>query len=168
MMETIGEFASRFEATLSLEKEFMIKKQNRYFLLNRNLKKLLSKQFFYAGIYLGKVKGGAFFPSFNLLAMIAEKEANKIMVDGKTEWLFICGRDIFRQGITRMMGSRRKGDYSLVLNSHGECLGFGRILRDLDEEREGVVLKNVSDIGDFLRREQKSLYSERSRQEQTR
>jgi ribosome biogenesis protein Nip4 len=83
--------------------------------------------------------------------MIARGKANKIVVDDKTEWLFICGRDIFKQGIVKTMGSKSKGDHTLVLNRYGECLGFGRITRNLDEA--GVVIENVSDIGDFLRRE---------------
>jgi len=117
------------------------------------LKRLISKDFFYAGTCLGKTKRGKFFPSFNLLRIIAGKKANKVTVDKKTEWLFICSRDIFKQGITEEMGSKRKGDYTLILNQHGECLGFGRILCNLDKAKDGVVIENISDIGDFLRRE---------------
>jgi ribosome biogenesis protein Nip4 len=84
--------------------------------------------------------------------MIAEKKANKMIVDKKTEWLFICGRDVFKQGIIKVVGSKRKGDYTLILNQHRECLGFGKILCHLGKE-DGVVIKNIADIGDFLRRE---------------
>ena len=55
-----------------------------------------------------------------------------------------------------MQGSRRKGAYTLVMNEFGECLGFGSIAYGLDAEAGGkadVALKNISDIGDFLRRE---------------
>jgi predicted RNA-binding protein (TIGR00451 family) len=123
--------------------------------LNENLKSLIAENFFYAGTYLGKVKNGKFFPSFSLLRMIAERKANKIIVNDKTAWLFICGRDIFRQGILKADGSNRKGDYALVLNQHRECLGFGKIVVSLEEEKKGVAVKNISDIGDFLRRERK-------------
>ncbi len=80
-----------------------------------------------------------------------------IIVDKKTAWLFICGRDVFKQGILKLMGTKRKGDYTLVLNEHKECLGFGKILHDIHKEREAnkVVVKNILDIGDFLRRERK-------------
>jgi len=152
-MKQIKDFASRFGAKISLDKNLVVEKQNRYFLLNIELKKLIAKDFFYAGIYLGKAKSGRFFPSFDLLKMIAEKNANKLIVDKKTEWLFICGRDIFQRGITKVIGSKRKGNYALILNQHGECLGFGKILSNLDEEKEGVTVKNISDLGDFLRRE---------------
>ena len=152
-MKLIKDFVSRFGAKISLDENLIVEKQNRYFLLNRELKRLIAKDFFYAGTYLGKTKNGQFFPSFNLLKIMAKKKTNKIIVDEKTEWLFICGRDIFRKGITKVIGSKRKGDYALILNQHSECLGFGKILSNLDEEKEGVAVKNISDLGDFLRRE---------------
>lgn len=143
---------------MRLDESLIVDKQGRYFLLNQKLKKIIPEDFFYAGLYLGKMKQDVFFPSFNLLAMIAgSKHANKIMVDEKTEWLFIVGRDVFRRGILKAIGSRSKGAYTLVVNSHGECLGFGRTLCNLDDakNRDKVVVRNVSDIGDFLRRERR-------------
>jgi len=35
----------------------------------------------------------------------------------------------------------------------GECIGFGRILQDLNSKDADVFIRNVSDVGDFLRRE---------------
>jgi ribosome biogenesis protein Nip4 len=152
-MKTLLDFALQVGAKIALDTNLVVKKGGRYFLLNQNLKRILRKDFYYAGTYLGKVKNGKFFPSFNLLALLAKGEANKIVVDGKTAWLFICGRDVFRRGIVTVHGSRRKGAYTLVLNEFGECLGFGKITRSLDAEEARVVVKNISDIGDFLRRE---------------
>jgi ribosome biogenesis protein Nip4 len=42
-----------------------------------------------------------------------------------------------------------------VLNEFGECLGFGKVLAGLDAQgaKNEVALQNVSDVGDFLRRE---------------
>jgi len=154
-MKPINDFISRFATSTRLDENLLVKKQNRYFLLNKNLKRHLQKDFFYAGTYLGKLKNRIFFPSFSLLTMIAEGKANKMIVDERTEWLFVCGRDIFKQGILSVTGSKRRGDYTLILNQHGECLGFGKILCNIDEEKgkRKVVVKNISDIGDFLRRE---------------
>jgi len=152
-MTQIKDFVSRFQTRISLDENLIVKRRDRYFLLNDSLKRLISKDFFYAGTYLGKTKRGKFFPSFNLLRMIAGKKANKVIVDKKTEWLFICGRDIFQKGIMKVMGSKRKGDYTLILNQYDECLGFGKILFNLDKAKDGVVIENISDIGDFLRRE---------------
>jgi len=152
-MKLIKDFIRLFGTRVSLDENSIVKERNRFFLLNENLKGLALKHFFYAGTYLGKLKRGNFFPSFNLLRMIAKKKANKIIVNKNTEWLFICGRDIFEKGVVKVMGSKRKGRHTLILNQHDECLGFGKILYNLGEEKEGVVVKNVSDIGDFLRRE---------------
>ena len=88
--------------------------------------------------------------------MIAKrKEANKVMVDEKSEWLFIVGRDLFKRGILRASGSQKKGAYTLVMNQQDENLGFGKITRSLDEKekKHEVAVRNISDIGDFLRRE---------------
>lgn len=152
-MTPITAFASQLGAKIALNADFVVKKENRYFLFNSNLKKFAPSDFYCAGAYLGKVKNGVFFPSFNLLAMLARVEANKIVVDKKTAWLFICGRDAFRKGITAVHGSLRKGDYVLVLNEFGECLGFGKITCRLDDEEATVAVKNILDVGDFLRRE---------------
>jgi len=149
----MNEFVTRLGATIRLDNSLVAETRNRYFLLSEDLKKVLSEDFFYAGIYLGKVKGNIFFPSFNLLRMITEGEANKVTVDEKTEWLFICGRDIFKQGIMKVSGSKKKGDLTLILNMHDESLGLGKILHALEEERKGATIKNILDIGDFLRRE---------------
>jgi ribosome biogenesis protein Nip4 len=155
-MKPIIDFVRRFGTTLSLDKRFMVKRADRFFLLNEKLRNLATDDFFYAGTYLGKARGRVFFPSFRLLAMIADKkEANKAVVDDKAEWLFICGRDVFQRGIKKVIGTKKKGELTLVLNIDGGCLGFGKIARNLDSEQNGqkVAVKNISDIGDFLRRE---------------
>ena len=153
MIKPLNDFVRRFGTQITLDENFIVKKQGRYFLLNENVKRLTSKGFYYAGTYLGKVKNGKFFPGFNLLNMIAQKKASGIVIEKKAEWLFICGRDVFKQGITKVTGSMKKGDYTLVLNSYGECLGFGKILRNLGRKRRGPAVENILDVGDYLRRE---------------
>jgi len=88
--------------------------------------------------------------------MIAERKANKLVIDKKTAWLFICGRDIFQQGILEG-NNLKKGDYTLILNEHNECLGFGKIMHNLRgaPDAKKVAVKNILDIGDFLRREKR-------------
>ena len=154
--DVVESFARLFGVELFLDKGFEVKNGNRYFLLNQKLKNLTKKHggWLYAGTYLGKVeRGGVFHPSFPLLFMIAEKAKNRIVVDDKAAWLFVCGRDIFKEGILKIEGSRRKGDYTLVFNRHGECLGYGVIAKNLDKLEGGLAVKNLLDIGDFLRRE---------------
>lgn len=153
MKDPILDFAKQFNISIELDKELIVEKEGRYFLLTKDLRKLPLNNFFFVGTYLGKSKRSKFFPSFSLLRMIASEQANKIIVDEKTEWLFICGRDIFRQGITEVQGSARKGGYVLVMNRSDECLGFGKLLCDFDRHTKGVAVKNILDVGDFLRRE---------------
>jgi ribosome biogenesis protein Nip4 len=56
------------------------------------------------------------------------------------------------------MGSKRKSDATLVLNEFGECLGFGKILEDITGSEGRIVVKNVLDVGDFLRRESRGRF----------
>lgn len=155
-MKEIKDFVGQFNASIPLDESCIVRNRNRYYLLSKKLKHQVPKSFFYAGAYLGAVKGTSFFPSFLLLAMLAETKANKLVVDKKTAWLFICGRDIFKKGILK--GNRlKKGDYTLILNEHNECLGFGKTISNLRGENDAnkVVVKNILDIGDFLRREKR-------------
>lgn len=157
MSEYIKNFAKSFGAQISLNDSFTARKGDKFFLLNPNLKSLTEKNrgYCYGGLFLGGIERGKFLPSFPLLSMIAEKAENRIFVDDKAAWLFICGRDIFKEGITHVEGSRNRGAHTLVLNKHGECLGFGIIKRNIDKVKRGVVVENVLDIGDFLRRERR-------------
>jgi ribosome biogenesis protein Nip4 len=156
LVELIDDFVSRFATGITIDRTLLVENSGRVFLLTKNLKKYASKGFYYAGAYLGRIKSGRFFPSFNLLNMITEKKGNSIIVDKKSAWLFVCGRDVFKKGIARVSGSPRKGDFVLVLNTYDECLGFGRLVNDLEDKRENVVAENLLDIGDFLRRERRS------------
>ena len=153
-MKQLNAFALRFGAQVALNPEFIVEKRQRYYLLNPSLHKIGLREFFYAGQYLGKVKDGVFFPSFNFLNMLIPAAANKVILEPKAAWLFICGRDIFRKGIVKMTGSHRRGDFTLVMNERGECLGFGVVAGGLEPAEGGkVAVRNVLDIGDFLRRE---------------
>ena len=151
----ITNFVSQFGKQIALNLDLMIEKNGRYYLINPSLKPIIREDFFYAGIFLGKAKEGKFFPSFNLLAMLAKNDVNRVIVDGKAAWLFICGKDILRKSIKRVYGPGKKNTNTLVLNEFSECLGFGRIVEKLSDsiENNNLVVRNISDIGDFLRRE---------------
>ena len=156
-MKPYEAFASRFGCRVAFNSDLVVEKNQRYYLLNQRLKMVLQSDYYCAGLYLGKIKNGIFFPSFNLLNLLVSPAANKIVIDPKAAWLFICGRDVFRVGIVKVMGSKLKGDATLVLNEFGQCLGFGKIL-DLTESHSKIAVKNVLDIGDFLRREKRGNY----------
>jgi ribosome biogenesis protein Nip4 len=154
--KVIVDFALQFGVKLVFNDDLLFQCEGRFFLLNSNVKSLVRDNFFYAGIYLGKVRSGKFFPSFNLLSMLIEHECNRIVIDRKASWLFICGRNIFRNSILQAYGKIRQKNHVLVLNELGECLGFGRVLAGFEEQQDNknsVAIANVLDIGDFLRRE---------------
>lgn len=153
-MKEINDFVAQFNVTIPLEDKQIVRKLNRYYMLSNKLSKEAPKGFFYAGEYLGAVKGTGFFPGFALLRMIAKAKGNKITLDNKTAWLFICGRDVFKRGLLEG-NNLKKGDYALVMNKYDECLGFGRIMINIRGEidMDKVAVKNILDVGDFLRRE---------------
>jgi ribosome biogenesis protein Nip4 len=153
---SVFHFISQLNAQLPIDPDLIVEKNGRFFLINNTSRLLTTRDFFYAGAFLGKAKDGKFFPSFILLSMLAKKkESNRVVVDKKAAWLFICGRDILGKSIVRVHGQGKKGANTLVLNEFGECLGFGRIAGKVTGSGVGneLVVKNVSDIGDFLRRE---------------
>ncbi len=151
--KAITNFAQRFGVEISLNPDLMVEKNGRFYLITADLKPLLRGSFFVAGLYMGKAKEGKFFPSFNLLSMLAEQGGNRVVVDAKAAWLFICGRDIFAKGVVKRFGSTRKGAATLVLNEFGECLGFGTVMDGFVGGEGQVAVRNVVDAGDFLRRE---------------
>jgi ribosome biogenesis protein Nip4 len=104
----------------------------------------------YAGRLLGRVKK-EFIPSASLLRELSKMEGlNKMWVEKRVGWLFVCGRDIFEESIMRAEGVLEEGGYFLVMMGE-DCLGYGEV-----ETRKGKkLLRNIFDLGDFLRRETK-------------
>jgi ribosome biogenesis protein Nip4 len=103
-------------------------------------------------VYVGKLLGrtrGEFIPSAGLLEELGKMQGpNKIWVDERVGWLFACGRDVFMESILKSEGNLVEGVCFLVMLG-GDCLGYGRI----EKREEKIILKNIFDIGDFLRRE---------------
>jgi ribosome biogenesis protein Nip4 len=102
----------------------------------------------YAGKLLGRTKG-EFIPSAALLRELGVVQGpNKLWVDERVGWLFVCGRDIFAENILKSEGEVKEGTCLLVMMG-GDCLGYGKI-----EKRDGkMIVANIFDVGDFLRRE---------------
>ena len=105
-----------------------------------------------AGLYLGRVRGKWFEPSVALIDILARHSEQKVFVNKKTEWLFLCGRDIFRTGIKRFNPPLAKGDLVFVQNLRDENLGLGKVQGSLTFGTD-VAVKHVMDKGDYLRRE---------------
>jgi ribosome biogenesis protein Nip4 len=105
--KAVTNFVSTFGVEIALNPDLTIEKSGRFYLLNAALKPIVNRDFFYAGVFLVKAKEGKFFPSFNLLSMLAKRDANRIVVERKAAWLFICGRDVLAKSVVRVFGLAR-------------------------------------------------------------
>ena len=77
---------------------------NSFFLADKNLMEIKNRIKISPeaiGVFLGEMKNREFRPSAPLLDMIAKNSDKKLVVNRKTEWLFLCGRDIFGKGIVK-------------------------------------------------------------------
>ncbi len=120
---------------------------NQFFLADRELLELKNKikdEPFSFGTFLGEVRKNNFCPSIALLDMLSKLSDRKVFVNEKAEWLFLCGRDLFEEGIVKKNADR---GFVLVQNKLDENLGYGEIVSGR------IAVKNFLDKGDFLRRE---------------
>jgi ribosome biogenesis protein Nip4 len=101
-----------------------------------------------AGLPLGETKNGVFKPSVYLLEILSKKTENKVFVNDKAEWLFLCGRDVLPEGVKK---NNSTADVFLIQNEKDENLGLGRNMSHSGKK----FIKNVLDRGDFLRRERR-------------
>lgn len=101
------------------------------------------------GVFLGEERGRKFMPSIALLDIIGRVTDRWVTVDEKSEWLFLCGRDIFAKSVVK---ANVKQGTVLVASRNKEVLGYGEITGDLSKP-DRVFIKNILDKGDFLRRE---------------
>jgi ribosome biogenesis protein Nip4 len=148
-MEVIDKFVSQFT---SKKIENLVTEGNRFYLVDvplAELRKKISKQPYAIGLPLGEIKGTNFKPSIALLDWLSKNSDRKVYLNKKSAWLFICGRDVFGKGIEK---ANVKEGLVLVQNEADENLGYGRIVADLSL-KDKMVIKNLLDKGDFLRRE---------------
>ncbi len=126
-------------------KEEIVQEDNRFYLLPsqvKELKETISRSTFSAGIFLGEKKRGVFKPSLAFIELLAKESNEKpVILDKKTAWLFLCGRDVFGNSLKE----KPKEGFVFVANTKKENLGLGFY--------DGQNVLNVIDRGDFLRRE---------------
>jgi ribosome biogenesis protein Nip4 len=150
-LRLLREFLEGVGSRLAPDEEGLVRINNKRFIEAEALTGLLPtrRALVYTGRFLGRDKR-VFIPSSILLEELArEPGTRKAHVDRRTGWLFVCGRDVFEENMG-IEGRLRLGELYLVV-SEGDCLGYGRI-----EEFEGrLILRNLFDLGDFLRRERR-------------
>ena len=150
-MRLLKKFLEGVGSSLAVDEGRLLRINNRRFTVGENLDDYVFRwdNLVYAGKLLGRDRR-LFHPSPALLQEVASEEGslNRVHVDRETGWLFVCGRDVFEESLLSREGGFEEGDLSLVMLD-GDCLGYGVV-----EAFQGrKILKNVFDIGDFLRRE---------------
>ncbi len=159
--EFMEKFVSRSEVNELLKNKKIVKINREYFLVSENAVNTehhhshdhYHNSIVSSGIPLGLTKEN-FVPSISLLEIISKKSKKKIVINEKAEWLFLCGRDVFGNSVVSY-NDQKKGDLALVQNEKDENLGYGKVMEKISDS-DHVVLKNMLDRGDFLRREKKN------------
>jgi len=151
-----GLFHERVEGSISRNFELVFLKEE-MFLAPTELVKFSEGMngLVYVGMRRGRISGKIFIPAPSFLEDLKPfiDELNYAVLNDKASWLFLCGRDALPNGISRLnLPDPTAGRLALVFNSGMECLGYGRI----EKNGEGDVwIRNLFDLGDFLRREDK-------------
>ena len=146
----------RFGLESEINQENILEIENRFYLVKNNifLKNLSKNSLYSANIFLGKKSKERFIPSPNLIDMISKKTKQKTSLNKKTSWLYICGRDVFKEQLdefqqnTLLKLKKKKKDYIIINNNHDEPIGYG-IITGTNKD----FIKNKFDVGDLLRRE---------------
>jgi ribosome biogenesis protein Nip4 len=150
----IPEFIEKFTDEEIVNDEHVYQLGEEWFLVPPRLfalGKSLPRQPVFVGSFLGRKKNNYLMPGVPLLDMLAaSKKTKKVVVNDKSAWLFVCGKNILPASILSTENSPVVGDWVLVMQGK-ECIGFGEFQKD--------VIKNVFDVGDFLRRERPTTQS---------
>ncbi len=150
----INHFTSIFG--LKIDESKILKIGKNYYYADESLKGLRSKinrDVFSAGLYLGCDSGKHFDPSPALIDMLSKMDksgSRKIYVNTKVEGLFLYGRNILKESISRNPNNIDSG-YVFVQNEADENLGFGIF----QQQGQQIIIKNLLDKGFYLRKEQK-------------
>ncbi|WP_457549159.1 PUA domain-containing protein [Archaeoglobus sp.] len=88
---------------------------------------------------------------------LIRREKKRVYVDEKGEMLFLYGRDIFARSVVKVTDDVEENDVVFVCNDRGDILGLGKSRFDAcrykDVENDRVVVENLVDRGEYLRKE---------------
>jgi len=143
-MNDLNEFIRQFTE----EDILHVKDGERYYFKHPDVetaKAMLEDQPLAPSILLG-TKKKHFKPTLFLLEQLSKKSSNKVFINNKAEWLFLCGRDVFEDNISKDNSTAK---IFLVQNERDENLGYAMKMKD----KGNTIIRNLLDRGDFLRRE---------------
>lgn len=153
-MKLLKEFIKELGSSPNMDFNLVWKKGKQFFLLTKELKKIqdtIEDQAVSAGLFLGELVKTKFIPSPDLIILCAPTANNTIIIDEKSAWLFICGRDIFEESIIEKREQDKANKFHIVCNEKKEVIGIAKRKR----EKNKYTFLNEYDIGYLLRREQK-------------
>lgn len=100
------------------------------------------------GLPLGRYRDGVFKATPHLLERIVPHTSQKIQLNAKATWLFVCGRDVFKENVITDKG--RTQELRIVLDENKEVIGLTKPA----SQKGKTFYKNITDVGERLRREQ--------------
>jgi len=115
------------------------------------IKNGVNRDVYSLGLFLGEEKMG-FSPSPALIEMLSklpESDGRKVFINKKAEWLFLCGRNILSESISKNPNRLKEG-IVFVQNEHNENLGYGQFKKE-----DTLIIKHILDKGRYLRIDEK-------------
>lgn len=151
----LDQFLAKFTNQKLFDKEKIFRHGNELFLVASQLSQVQEKSFsfigknpFFIGEFIGVETPHKVIPSLSLLNRLNKVSVKKAVVNEKGEWLFACGRDLWKESIIKLAADLNNDDFLLIVNELDEPLGIGILKQD-----KHCFVKNYFDIGDFFRRE---------------
>jgi ribosome biogenesis protein Nip4 len=135
LLNEAQKFAEKLDVDFSQD---LTNEHNRFF---TGTHKFPLEDVWYTKGFVGQKKP-RFVPSVYFLDEFLSKSPRVAVINKKSAWLFLCGRDVLEDSIISIT---HKSGSIIVKDENGVCLGIARIERD--------ILKNTFDKGWLLRRE---------------
>lgn len=116
-----------------------------------NIKNGVDRDIYAIGKFMGEEKMG-FSPSpalIDLISRFPDAQSKKVFVNKKAEWMFLCGRNVLSDSVTRNPNDLSEG-LVLVQNEQDENLGYGQFKKE-----DTLIIKHILDKGRYLRIDEK-------------
>jgi ribosome biogenesis protein Nip4 len=128
-----------------------------------NIRSGVDRDIYSIGTFLGEEKQG-FSPSpalLDLISRLPDAQSKKLFVNKKAEWMFLCGRNVLSDSITKNPNTLSEG-LVLVQNEDDENLGYGQFKKE-----DTLIIKHILDKGRYLRLDEKGRNKNQNRPKST-
>lgn len=137
----------------------LVNDRREVFALSKELANFIERlklNFVHVGIKVGEIGSRRF--RFTIEgSFYLSKRKKRVYVDEKGEMLFLYGRDIFARSVVEVTDDVRENDVVFVCNKRGDIIGLGRSRFNAERywkvEGERIVVENLVDRGEYLRKE---------------